>query len=379
MWWRSLLWNLCTLTLDNVSFSLPALQPVATRLQCLELADSRLRGSADGFLTADWTALHSLSLGGCLVEDDDLTALDLPALEFLGIAGFGHRGGVLQLDQLCCPQMSSLEFQLESRLARASEGDRQCCSLLDLPQSAVLTLTHDSDQPTMDLSLPASCLTHLTVQESSDGDLLYLNWVLLEAAKCIRGGAQLRSLTCANTVPSSHPAWVPWGASSVAYYRDLGEQLSSLKDLFVSGRGGTLLSAIGAVACSAASLTHLEFDIKEVMNGMELELPPVSSASLESVVGRYNLTGRMLPPPPVIMTFLCGCPRLREVRVQFSSTPKEGTSVRIRCRCNSPWCIAPFEKRGEFVDGSPSDMHAGLEEVGVRFMPRPVSPQGVQA
>ena len=241
------------------------LQPVATRLQYLELLNSCLRGSADGFLTAGWTALNDLSLDGSLVKDDVLTSLNLPALERLSITDFEHRGGVLQIDQLCCPQISSPEFQLESSLARTCEGDRRCCSLLHLPQLAKLEVVHRSSQRTMDLGLPAS-LKHLHVRNLFGEAVVGLDWVLHEAAKCIRGGAQLRSLNCERTVASSHPEGMPWGASSLAHYRDLGAQLGGLKALYVYGRGKRLLSAIGAVACSAPALTHLKFCIEEEMN-----------------------------------------------------------------------------------------------------------------
>ena len=111
-----------------------------------------------------------------------------------------------------------------------------------------------------------------------------------------------------------------------------------------------------------------------------MELPPICSASLESVTGRYKLTGHILPPPPVMMTFLSGCPRLQDVRVQFPNTPKEGTSVKIRCHCNTPWCMVPFEGRAEGLSDEPLwNVGDGLEEVGVRCVPRPISPQGVQA
>ena len=57
----------------------------------------------------------------------------------------------------------------------------------------------------------------------------------------------------------------------------------------MSGRATTLLSAIGAVACSAPDLTRLEFRVEEEPD--DLELPPICSASLKSVTGRYKLTG----------------------------------------------------------------------------------------
>ena len=84
----------------------------------------------------------------------------------------------------------------------------------------------------MHLGLPAS-LTRLTVQDTSaDGQL---EWALLEAAKCIRGGAQLCSLKYINLL--STPGGEPLGASLHAPYRQLGEQLSGLKDLSVQCNG----------------------------------------------------------------------------------------------------------------------------------------------
>ena len=65
----SLLSNLRELTLDNVNVSLPALQPVATRLRELDIYGSCLKGSADGFLTGmdrpDLTVPHPHSYGKC--------------------------------------------------------------------------------------------------------------------------------------------------------------------------------------------------------------------------------------------------------------------------------------------------------------------------
>ena len=226
----------------------------------------------------------------------------------------------------------------------------------------------------MDLGLPAS-LTRLTVQYVSVTGMADLEWVLHEAAKCIRGGAQLRSLTYTK-INSSYPEpeGVPWGASSDAHYQKLGEQLSSVKDLSVCGSGPTLLSAIGAVACSAPSLIRLKL-YNEGRHGMEL--PPICSASLSSITGLYNLNPHA-PPPPVILTFLPGCTQLRDVRVQFYDRPGEGASVNIRCHCNSQSCIVPFEGRAEFTDEWPLYVRPGLEEVGVRFLPAPASPQGAQ-
>ena len=85
----SLLANLRKLTLGRVAVSLPALQPVATRLRELHVSCSRLQGSADGFLTDGWTALTSLSLTQSRVDKTMLTAaLKLPALEDVHICSF---------------------------------------------------------------------------------------------------------------------------------------------------------------------------------------------------------------------------------------------------------------------------------------------------
>ena len=91
MCWRSLLSNLRTLSLDTVLFQLPALQPVATRLQRLDIAHSGLLGSADGFF-AGWTALTSLSLHCSWLRDNALTTLRLPALKVLHAINFIKSG-----------------------------------------------------------------------------------------------------------------------------------------------------------------------------------------------------------------------------------------------------------------------------------------------
>ena len=200
------------------------LQAVATRLQSLEILDSRLRGSAHGFLSAGWIALTHLNLCASDMEDDVLTAVNLPAVELLDIIGFGHQGGMLQVDQLSCPQLRMLGCQLDSSLARASEGSRQWFNLLHLNRLADLELKCSSVQATMDLGLPAS-LQHLAVQDSKDTDDVDLKWVLREVVKGIRSGVNLGSLNCAGTAPSSHPEGMPWGDSSVAHYGELGKQL----------------------------------------------------------------------------------------------------------------------------------------------------------
>ena len=106
----SLLTNLRKLTLDDVAVSLPALQPIATRLHELRMIGSRLQDSADGFLTRGWTALTTLCLTHTLVENATMAAqLELPALEELDISGSGTKVG-------CCTWTSSLAA------AQTSEG-----------------------------------------------------------------------------------------------------------------------------------------------------------------------------------------------------------------------------------------------------------------
>ena len=314
------------------------------------------------------------------VKDDILTALNLPALQSLDIIEFSFWDDdevpdSLLPDQLCCPQLSCLvyEFCDTSQEALASEDGVQRCSLLHLTKLATLDLMCFHKRARMDVSLPAS-LEHLTLREGSNTDSVDLNWALLEAVKCIRSGAQLRSLTSADSVPSSHPEGMPWGSSSLAHYREFAEQLRGLKDLTIQGSTTTLLSAIAAVACSAPDLTRLEFGVGEELN--DLELPPISSASLQTVSGRFHVKGLIVPFPPVILKFQPGCTELRDVHVQFFSyldppnnRPKitEGTSVKICCHSTSERCIRPF------------DACAGVFEVGVRFLPMPPSSQDVQA
>ena len=190
-----------------------------------------------------------------------LTALKLPALESLAIFEFNlgeTQLNSLQPDQLCCPQLTSLVYGfLSSQEVQASEGDRQLCSLLHLPRLKTLRLICSHDQATrMDLGLPAS-LEHLTVQQGFGADSVDLKWLLLEARRGIRSGVHLRSVACVNASPSCHPEGMPWGASSIAHYREIAAQLRGLSDLSVCGTATTLLSAISAVACSAPDLTRL--------------------------------------------------------------------------------------------------------------------------
>jgi hypothetical protein len=354
---------------------LPSLQPVATRLQSLCIEDIRLEGSADGFLGASWSALTSLLIASTWVSDDVLTAINLPALKSLDIEDFefGSNLDTLQPHQMCCPQLSSLAFNTEWPKAQAGEGARQCCSLVHLPLLASVIVTFVNQKAPMDLGLPAS-LEHLTVRQRFGDGTVDLKWLLLEAMKCIRSGAQLQSLTCANASPSCHPEGVPWGASSVEHYSQLGGQLRGLKALSVFGRATTLLSATAAVACSAPDLTRLEFRVEDMR--LDFTLPPICSASLQSITGRFNLEGHRVPAATVILTILPGCTELRDVHVQFYRSlyascdrPEvvEGTSVKIRCHCTSQSCIKPL------------DASAGLGEVGMHFLPMPPSSQGVQA
>ena len=297
--------------------------------------------------------------------------MNLPALESLHFVQFdlgGTQLEMLQPDKLFCPQLSSLSFEFYHTSQEALAGDigSPRCSLAHLPRLATLELScFDRQAPVSDLRLPAS-LKHLTVWDTDGVDL---QWLLLEAVKGIGSGAQLRSLTCTNSTPSSHPAWTPWGASSVARYRELAEQLRGLQDLTLHGSATTLLSAIGAVAGSAPDLTRLEFGVDKELD--DLEIPPICSASLKSVTARYS-AGNRVPPPPVILSFLPACTKLRDVRVGFCTDgavagPGEGTSIKIRCHCTSRRCIMPL------------DACAGLDDVGVRVLPLPPSSQGVQA
>ena len=327
-----------------------------------------------------WSALKQLYLSDSNVKDDVLTTLNLPALERLDFNSFsfGHQGDVLEPDQLCCSQLTSLAFDLHSREAQANEGGRQCCSLLHLPRLATLRMSRYRDPATrIDLDLPSS-LQHLAVG-SKRADSVNLEWVLAEAVKGISSGARLCSVTCSDALPSPHPEGVPWGASSVAHYRDLGQQLRGLQTLAVHGRATTLLGAVGAVACSAPDLTRLEFRVEERLD--DLELPPISSATLKSVTGRYSgycpfepypraWRGHKGPAPPIILTFLPGCTRLHDVRVHCDhKLQREGALVEICCHCSSQDCIIPLDACTGLV---------GSVEVGVQFLPMPPSSQGVQ-
>ena len=308
-----------------------------------------------------------------------MTIVHLPALkggEFVDLTHSPRSSGVLTLDRLCCPQLSSLVFDLGSRQDSASEGSRQRCSLLHLSRLEKLLLFRCSAQAIIDLGLPAS-LKHLTVQAASG--VVDLKWLLAEAVKCIGSGASLCSVTSADTSPSSHPAGTPWGASSVAHYTELAEQLRGLTVLTVHGKATTLLRAVSTVVCSAPSLARLRYVLEEELD--DLYLPPIRSASLECFTGCYRRTGCKVPRPPVVLTFLPGCTRLRDVHVQlYNLRPdlEEGTSVKIRCHTSGQRCIVPLEERCELTLWG---AFAGTKQVtiGVHFLPLPPSPQGVQA
>jgi hypothetical protein len=372
----SLLENLRKLTLHNVDVSLPALQPVATRLRELHMVESCLQGSADGFLTKGWTALTSMSLTHSWVEVASLTApLNLPALEETNIIGFRHQGRALQLDQLTgsCPQLRKLRVMLGNEIAQGREGRGPCCSLQKLGRLADLYLwiRQKSLYASLDLDLPAS-LTEITVNGNNGAVAVDLFWVLREAAKCIRRGAQLHRLTCCSAEAHLQPA--QWGGL-VEQFRQLGGQLSSLRELAVWGGTERLVRALGAVASSAPHLTCLEFAFTERLPRMEL--PPISSASLESVTVTVFKPSDEAPAPPLVLTFLPGCTRLQEVLVRIPKAyTVEGTAAKIRCHCSSPTCIVPLD-----VHPGTQDKHGinntHLSIVGVQFLPGPPAPQGV--
>ena len=252
---RSLLTNLRKLTLNRVVISLPALQPVSTRLRELHLQNSCLQGSTDGFLTKGWTALTSLSLTHSRVEAASLTGpLNLPALEDMKTIWFRHQGGALQLDQLTgsCPQLKRLSLELGVDSAQGGGGRGPCCSFRKLRrlEDLFMSVKEKLYDASLDLDLPAS-LTQFEVAGVGEGDdwSVDLFWALSEAAKCIRRGAQLRIVECRHVEARMQPA--QWGASLVKQYRRLGGQLSGLQGLEVWGCTEQLLSALVAVISSA--------------------------------------------------------------------------------------------------------------------------------
>ena len=363
-----LLSNLRNLTLGRVAISLPALQQVATQLHELNVSDSHLQGSADGFLTKGWTALTSLSLTHTFMENATLTAaLQLPALEDVHICMFtGHQGGELQLDQLTgsCPHVSRMEFHLSNRFHQATEASRQSCGLLNLDRLADLHIKMSPLQANLDLDLPPS-LTQLKFEGYPGGNTksVDFSWALREAVKCVGRGAQLHRLIC-----SCAEVYLPqaqWGASLDKRHRRLGGLLGCLRELEVWGNQEDVLSAVGAVASAAPSLVRLEIIATDASH---VEVSPICSASLESIrVEQRSPQRPMRLPAHVKLTLLPGCTRLQEVVVHFPGTPVKGAGVAIRCHCCSRRCIVPEE------------VHAGdHSDVVVKFLHLPSSQQGVQ-
>ena len=280
--------------------------------------------------------------------------------------GSATKPGVLQLDQLTgsCPNIRRLRIQLIG-IAQGRE------SLLRLERLADLYMVAAPHHASLDLDLPAS-LTEITVNGNNGAVAVDLFWVLREAAKCIRRGAQLHRLTCCSAEAHLQPA--QWGGL-VEQFRQLGGQLSSLRELAVWGGTERLVRALGAVASSAPHLTCLEFAFTERLPRMEL--PPISSASLESVTVTVFKPSDEAPAPPLVLTFLPGCTRLQEVLVRIPKAyTVEGTAAKIRCHCSSPTCIVPLD-----VHPGTQDKHGinntHLSIVGVQFLPGPPAPQGV--
>ena len=373
------MFNLRKLTLDRVNFALPALQLVATRLHELKVYGCHLQGSADGFLTKGWTALTSLSLTQSRMDEIILTAgLALPALEDVRIRRFmGHQGGELQLDQLTgsCSKVSRLEFQLGNCFRQATETSKQRCRLLNLSRLADLQLMSWPLHSIMDLDLPPS-LTQLRfggpgIGGSKSVDLF---WVLLEAVKCVRRGAQLHKLICDCAVASLQPA--QWGASLDEQYRRLGGQLCGLRELEVWGGQEQMLSALGAVASAAPSLVRLEIVITGLLT--EVEITPICSSSLESISVEWaHCYNPEREPSQVLLTLLPGCARLQEVIVR--GKPGEGAALKIRCHCRSVRCIVPVDGYASSDNRVPEEVHAGNQDgIVVKFLHMPPSKQGVQ-
>ena len=378
---RSLLSNLRKLNLIRVAVSLPALQPVATRLRELNLDGSCLQGSANGFLTRGWTALTTLSLEHARMETATMTAaLSLPALEEMDMNGFRHQGGELQLDQLIdgCPHVRGFSFQLEDCVMQGSSGPY--CSLLGLGRLTDLSVWTllDPHHETLDLDLPAG-LTRLSFDASrSEGELDFF-WALNEAARCIGRGARLRKLVCTDTEADRQPA--QWRLSLEEQYRRLGGRLTSLHELEVVGDAGVLLAALGAVVSAAPSLTCARLTINATEPLPRLELPPICSASLKSITVGVDMLSEGGPPlPPLVLTFLPGCTRLREVVVRIGEyAPTSGTAVKIRCHACSSACIAPMDVKASGDSARIHDFDGPFSEMGVRLLPGPPSPQGVQS
>ena len=348
------------LTLQGVVFCLPALQAVATRLRELNVFNSRLQGSSDGFLTRGWTNLTMLSLRCAWVMTATMTAaLELPALEEIDIRAFQHQGGVLTGS---CPNIRGLGFRQDGALARGREGGGLCCSLLNLGQLASLVMEIEKEplQSNMDLNLRPS-LTRLEFggYSGSGGKSVDFFWALREAVKCVGRGAQLHTLSCRYAEAYLQPA--QWGADLDEQHRRLGGQLSSLRELEVWGAQKQLLSVVGAVASAAPSLVSLKILMISPLS--RVEVSSIRSASLESITVKWDLQCPKLPPPQVLLTLLPGCTRLRTVLVHFIGRPVEGAAIKIRCHCRSRRCIVPM------------GFHNG---VNIRFLHMQNSEQGVQ-
>ena len=154
--------------------------------------------------------------------------------------------------------------------------------------------------------------------------------------------------------------------------------------------GGTehLLSALVAVISSAPHLTSVEITITEWLPRMEL--PPICSASLESItvtVDEERDDEDEAPPSrvaPLVLTFLPGCTRLQQVLVRLPSEDlTERTEAKVRCQicCHSgsPTCIVPMDVHARAAEHMRVHGDASyFSEVGVQLLPGPPSPQGVQ-
>ena len=200
------------------------------------------------------------------------------------------------------------------------------------------------------------------------------SWVVLAAVECARGGAQLRALTCSDAeanlpLPPTH-----WGGSLHEQYRRLGGELSHLHELEVSGGGEPLLHAVSGLASSAPSLARLKLVTQEIQPPMQL--PPICSASLESITVACAARGHAMTRQPVVLTLLPGCALLREVRVQFHDAPGEGTAVKVRCHRCSQRCIKPVEVHAD--DSDDEYACAGVREVCVKFLQMPPAALGMQ-
>ena len=185
-------------------------------------------------------------------------------------------------------------------------------------------------------------------------------------------------MRCCHGVAPLQPA--QWGGSLDEQYRRLGGQLISLTELEVWGSQEPLLCAVSAVVSSAPNLTCLTLFVTS--DAPHMELPAICSASLESITVHVNMyaeeEGGLLQP--VVLTFLPGCTRLRQVLVQFDEEPTEGTVVNIRCHSASPTRIVPLGVHASQTGNVRTHVYDGCFcEVGVQFLPGPPPPQGVQS